>query len=97
MRSWISSRASARGRPGGIGIEHLDDDGAGIADDAAARPEQAGVERQRVAGQAQALVERDEARLVVGRRARRPTGAFREDDDLAALAGAMAGVADQGS
>src|SRR6185503_7831219 len=77
------------------GIEHLDDDGAGVADDAAARPEQAGVERERVAGQAQSLVERDEARLVVRRRARRPSRAFREDDDLALLAGALAGVADQ--
>ena len=51
-------------------VEDLDDDRAGIAHEAAARPEQAGVERQRHAGQRQALIERDVARLVVGRRAR---------------------------
>src|SRR5205085_11552273 len=77
------------------GVEDLDHDGARVAYDAAARPKQARVEGHRHAGQGEPLVERHEARLVVGRSARRPARALGKDHDLASLAGATPRVADE--
>ena len=68
-----SSRNLAR-QTGRERVQELDDDRAGIAQEAAAGPVEAGVERERHAGKLQALIEGDVARLVVGRR-RRAAGA----------------------
>ncbi len=65
-------------------IEHLDADGSGIAPHRPARPEQAGIERNRQAGDAHLRVEVGDAVFVARRRARCPARAFRKDDDLAA-------------
>src|SRR5690606_13769685 len=66
------------------GVEELDDDGARVAHEAAAGPEEARVERQRYAGQLEGLVEGDVAGFVVRRCAGGLTRALGEDHDLAA-------------
>src|SRR5438034_9992470 len=63
-------------------IEHLDDDGAGIAAERAARPEQAGIERERHARNASLGVEMHDPVFVARRGPGRAARAFRKDDDL---------------
>ena len=64
-------------------VEHLDHDRAGIAQERAARPEQAGIERDRQAGRAGLAVEMRDAVFVARLGAGRAARALREDDDLA--------------
>src|SRR4029077_5116719 len=59
-------------------IEHLDPDRAGIAADRAPRPEQAGIERDRNAGNARLDVEMGDAVLVARLRAGTPARALGE-------------------
>src|SRR4051812_32015246 len=62
-------------------IEDLDDDRSGIAQELAARPIQAGIERDRHAGNAKLGVEARDAELVGRLGPGRPPRALREDDD----------------
>ena len=89
MASISRVRNSAFGRPGGIGIEELDHDGARPALEASPWPERARIERDRHARYAQRVVEQHDPGLIVGRRAGRSPRAFREDDDLTSVGDAL--------
>ena len=69
--------------PGRDRIEKLDHDRAGVAAERAARPEQAGIERDRQARDPALGVQMHDAVFVARLGAGRPARAFRKDDDLA--------------
>ncbi len=73
-----------RGRPGGNERQEFQDDGAGIAQEFPAGPEQAGIHGKGQAGAAQRAVKCGSTWLVGGRRIGGLSGAFRHDDDLPA-------------
>src|SRR5690606_12207192 len=76
-------------------VQYLDDDRTWMTDKLAARPVEARVQRKRIAGQAQALVEGDIARLVVGCSTRRAARALGKNKDLAAFRCALLGIGDE--
>ena len=94
--SWMTRARLGAGQTRRDRVQDLDHNRARIAHEAAPGPEQARVERQRHAGQAEAFIERKVARLVVGRRFRREARTLGKDDDLASLGGTIARIADQG-
>ena len=68
-RACSSRKKASRARPGAIGSRISSTDRAGPAQEAAARPVEAGIEGDRQAGHAEGLVEMGDAELVGGRRA----------------------------
>ena len=86
---WKNSSLSS---PGGIGVEEFDHDRAGQPQERAARPEQAGVQRDRNAGHADLGIEMRDAELVARLGAGGAARALRKDDELAAAADFLAGA-----
>jgi hypothetical protein len=81
LKSFLEGLA---GQARGDERQELEDDGAGIAEEFPAGPEQAGIHGEGQAGGAQGAVKCCRSRLVGGRRIGSLPRTFRKDDDLAA-------------